>query len=243
MVKSIHVGVQLGMPTIGTDRDVTYNRFELPIEELRYMVEELMIECDGCGEKLRKGGKQHDTRDVYENPWDEYPTRTLDLHKEKYLSSGEECRDIPFIGYYYGDFHYEFCVDCCREIIVRNPNNGWHEFFRYEEEGPICLRCYEEGILKFGVEREDIEDGRLPGMFFDYGNPELKAAGYIEHGRYFVNSRSKDSVREEILKIMDAGYQVVIGYERLANTGDEGHISVHIKNVYSNKQEEVHGGK
>ena len=105
------------------------------------------------------------------------------------------------------------------------------------------MRCYEEGILKFGVERKDIEDGRLPGMFFDYGNPELKAAGYIEHGRYFVNSRSKDSVKEDILKIMDAGYQVVIGYERLANTGDEGHISVHIKNVCSNKQEEVHGGK
>ena len=67
-------------------------------------------------------------------------------------------------------------------------------------------------------------------MFFSYGNPEPQAEGYEPLGDRFVGRDSQaEAVRIEILNLIDTGYQVVIGYERMAIGGLEGAISLHSK--------------
>jgi len=41
-----------------------------------------------------------------------------------------------------------------------------------------CLKCYQELILENGVEREKLEEGFIPEMFFSWGNLEPIRAGY-----------------------------------------------------------------
>jgi hypothetical protein len=103
------------------------------------------------------------------------------------------------------------------------------------DDEEICLRCYQEKLLDEGheFEREKLESGQLPGMFFSYGNPEPKQAGYVDvpgFSNYFINDGDKaDRFRKRALELMDDGYKVVIGYERLAIGGSEGYVTLMAK--------------
>jgi len=83
------------------------------------------------------------------------------------------------------------------------------------------------------VEREKLEAGKIPGMFFDYGNHQALEKGYREFpgfADYFVNSQEKaDEFRNKALELMDHGYRVVIGYERMTVGGPEGYITLMVK--------------
>ena len=85
----------------------------------------------------------------------------------------------------------------------------------------------EEG-LEF--EREKLETGRIPGMFFSCGNTEAREAGYIEvvgFTNYFVGSReAADRFRKKALELIDEGQKVVVAYERLAIGGGEGYVTL-----------------
>jgi hypothetical protein len=106
------------------------------------------------------------------------------------------------------------------------------------DDEEICLRCYQEHIFENGVEREKLEAGEIPGMFFNYGNPEPKQAGYEEvpgFSDHFINDeRSADAFRRKALELMSSGYKVVIGYERLAIGGSEGYVTLMAKPYLSN---------
>jgi hypothetical protein len=84
--------------------------------------------------------------------------------------------------------------------------------------------------MEHGVDRESIENGTLPGMFFSGGNPEPLAAGYEPHGDRFV-SGDADAVCQEVLALMDSGRQVIIGYESMGIGGGEGTVSLHSKAI------------
>jgi hypothetical protein len=171
---------------------------------------------------LDKKARHSQTRCVYDTPWDEQDT-------EKPFCS-EECAEIYL---YEGDFSYFWCQPCERDICEQHPANGWQIQYRMYDDEQICLRCYQGLIFENGVEREKLESGEIPGMFFNYGNPEPKQAGYEEvpgFSDYFINDGDKaDRFRKKALELMDGGYKVVIGYERLAIGGSEGYVTLMAK--------------
>jgi hypothetical protein len=171
---------------------------------------------------LEKPALQSHSRYVYETPWDDYET-------EKFFCS-EKCADIYL---YEGDFSYFWCEQCEREICEQHPMNGWHIQYRIYNDEQICLRCYQALILENGVEREKLEKGQIPGMFFSNGNIEAKEAGYKEVSgfiHFFVNNQDKaDMFIKKALELMNDGLKIVIGYEKLAIGGIEGYVTLMAK--------------
>ena len=94
----------------------------------------------------------------------------------------------------------------------------------------VCLKCYEDLIIENGVERDKLEKGQIPGMFFSYGNLEPLHAGYREvegFTNFFISCQwDSDRFRKKALELMDEGKRVVIGYERMAIGGDEGYVTL-----------------
>ena len=206
-------------------------KFDRPLSEIRQMVADATVECDECWQPVRRGSKVSIDLELWSRPFDDAP-RTVTLHHDPTGDNYEVC-SARIYDTSYADFRYFDCEGCTRTICEQNPSNGWHTQYRIVGEcTQICLKCYEEQLMENGVDREDIEDGRLPGMFFSHGNPEPLAAGYEPHGDRFVNSTDRaDAVRREVLDLMDSGRQVVIGYESMAIGGLEGTVSLHSKAI------------
>jgi hypothetical protein len=103
------------------------------------------------------------------------------------------------------------------------------------DDDKICLSCYKDRFMEEGLEfeREKLEAGQIPGMFFSYGNIEAKEVGYKELSgftNYYVNTQERaDRLRKKALALMDEGKKVVIGYERLAYGGSEGYVTLMVK--------------
>ena len=171
-----------------------------------------MTECLSCEKDVVKGFSVG----VYDTPWDDV------IEVKKFCS--DECMEEYL---YEGDFSYFCCGICNREICRQNPSNGYHTQVKILGGEEVCLRCYEKYILENGIDREDFENGQIPGMFFNVGNNEVLDKGYEEVGCYFISglSRAKE-VCDEAIALIDDGYKVVIGYERLAITGGEGSITM-----------------
>jgi hypothetical protein len=166
-----------------------------------------------------KQARRSFTRFVYDTPWDDEET-------EKPFCS-EECADIYL---YEEPYAYFWCGRCEREICEQHPGNGWHIQYREYDGETVCLRCYQEAILEDGVEREKLEAGQIPGMFFSWGNSEAKQAGYEEvpgfTDFYIHDEESRKAFRDRAIELMDGGHLVVIGYERLAIGGSEGYATL-----------------
>lgn len=175
-------------------------------------------ECLMCGRQAR--GSQ--SRYAYDTPWDDRAT-------EKYFCS-EECGD-SFM--YEEPYAYFWCMGCDRQVCEQNPDNGWHTQYRDYKGAMVCLSCYQDMILSDGVERDELESGNIPGMFFSYGNTEAVEAGYREvagFDDFYIDSRENaDRFRKKALEMMDEGKKVVIGYERMAFDGSEGYVTMMIK--------------
>ncbi|MEW6664140.1 MAG: hypothetical protein AB1512_02820 [Thermodesulfobacteriota bacterium] len=174
--------------------------------------------CLMCGGMARESQIRH----AYGTPWDEEP-RTL------YFCS-DDCGDSHM---YEEPFAYFWCNGCDREVCEQNPMNGWHIQFRDYGDQKVCLRCYKDLILENGVERDRLEAGKIPGMFFDWGNKMALEAGYEpleEFSDFFIDSQKRvDQFRKKALELMDEGLKVVIGYERMAITGTEGVVTLLVK--------------
>lgn len=171
-----------------------------------------------------KPARQSQTRHAYDSPWDEN-SRTL-----RFCS--DDCGD----SYLYEEpWAYFWCEPCDREICEQNPANGWMVQYRRVDHQQICLSCYQDRLLEEGLEfeREKLEKGEIPGMFFSYDNLEAREAGYREvpgFMDYLVNSQGKaDRLIRKALKLIDQGKKAVIGYERLAIGGSEGYVTLMVK--------------
>ena len=117
-------------------------------------------------------------------------------------------------------------------VCEQSPSNGWHVQYRIENEcEQVCLKCYQENILEFGISRESVENGEIAGMFFNYDDPVLKDWDKFIEYRFIASGRDKDELLDEVLENMDSGYKVIIGYERLGIGGGEGSVSVYRKLV------------
>jgi len=188
---------------------------------LEFRADRLDIPCMLCGEKP---AIRSQTRYAYETPWDDEPVA-------KYFCS-DDCGDTYM---YEEPWAYFMCHSCDREICEQNPWNGWHIQYRMVDGEQICLKCYRERLLDEGLEfeRERLEDGEIPGMFFSYGNLEAKGAGYEGvpgFTDYHVDSQQRaDAFRKKALELLDGGRKVIIGYERLAIGGGEGYVTLMAK--------------
>jgi len=208
-----------GQPLPGYDEIIQNQTLTRALKIYHYLqdrADRLNEYCYSCSDRLARRSL---TRYVYETPWD-------DQEVEKLFCSD----DCEYNYLYGGDFSYFICGKCEREICGQNPRNGWHIQYRDYDDETVCLKCYEDLILTNGVEREKLENGKIPGMFFSYGNLEPKQAGYREvlgFTNFFIsNSEQTERFRKKALELMDKGRKVVIGYERMAIGGGEGYVTM-----------------
>ncbi|MCJ7645712.1 hypothetical protein MUO65_02225 [bacterium] len=184
-----------------------------------YLLERADRMDEDCMLCEKKKARQSQTRYAYDTPWDNEPVAKL--------FCSDDCGD-SFM--YEEPWAYFMCGKCDREISEQNPRNGWHIKYRDYDGQMTCLKCYEDLILENGVERDKVEAGKIPGMFFSYGNLEPIKAGYreVEGFRdFFVSCQwDADRFRKKALELMDQGRKVVIGYERMAIGGGEGYVTL-----------------
>ncbi|MBW1697573.1 MAG: hypothetical protein JRH18_23965 [Deltaproteobacteria bacterium] len=107
----------------------------------------------------KKSARRSHTRFSYDTPWDDEP--------QDKLFCSDDCADTYM---YEEPWVYFWCEPCEREICEQNPLNGWHIQYRDYGYERVCLSCYKDLILENGVERDKLESGHIPGMFFDWGN-------------------------------------------------------------------------
>ena len=162
-------------------------------------------------------GHVENMRDNDEEPYDSW---------KYYLSCAEVLKDGSW-----ADFRYFDCEGCNRTICEQNPRNGWHVQYRVDDEcgdyEQICLKCFQDRILEYGVDRDSIENGNIVGMFFSHNDPLLEGWDKFIDYRFINSSDSKDRLLNEVLENIDNGYKVVIGYETMGIGGGEGSVNVY----------------
>lgn len=173
--------------------------------------------CETCEKEF--GFPAPYSKDVYNTPWE------VTSHVHSYCS--EECEQADSPGYY--DFAPIHCDMCGRDIIERNPANGYMYQFRDLDGAEVCLKCYEEHILENGVDIEVFEKGQVAGMFFSGDNSEPIEAGYEKVEDYDdvkVNDGNKQAFLKKCIDLINDGYKVLVGYERMSIIGDEGFVTM-----------------
>jgi hypothetical protein len=118
------------------------------------------------------------------------------------------------------------CVECERVILKRNQINTLKPQYRDTIPSdefpclPVCLKCYNDHILKNGQERFEFEDEHgNPRMVVDsggsFGYQILEKYGYDEKS-WHVMSRVEDCTEcnFQALKLMDNGFQVIVNIRR-----------------------------
>ena len=158
--------------------------------------------------------------ELFDTPWDE--------DREVWFC-GDECEQLYRCS---GDFEYPECDSCGRAVCTQNPANGWHVQYRdHSEIGLVCLRCYQDEILKNGQPRSDYMGKSIcGGMFFSYGNLEPKKAGFSEvpgFSDFFICfPESASRYNAKALRLIDSGHKVLTAYERMAIGGLEGYVTM-----------------
>ena len=192
------------------------------------------VTCEECGLEGARGNMYK--LELYDTPWEDKP-RIAYVHKklparlkrDDYLKYMESCEElVEDTGW--ADFRYFTCQVCYRQVCRQNPANGWHSQVRVVGDEELCLKCYEEHILDNGVEREEFEEGHLPGMFFSGDNHEPLDAGYeCIMDNVFIGDPKP--VIAKALELIDRGHKVVIGYESMGIGGSEGAVSLFAKSI------------
>ena len=262
LLRSLPTSVTLAKrQKIGNDFDSYADELKKQLEAARvearrggilfYDVELKRLYCPSCGEGLLNvglrtcyvcDGRYHHTQmeelEIFDSPFDAVGT---DIHVCTEVREGSDhtCRSyLTSSGW--GDFHYQKCSCCERIICVRNPKNGYHTHFRDADEafGQICLDCYQNNILVNGVDKEQLKQGKLPGMFFRGDNRELHDAGFYRvKDSVFINSEaSAKSLADDALERMKSGHIVVLSYERMSTFGGEGYVSMWVRIPESKEQ-------
>lgn len=174
--------------------------------------------------------------EAFDSPWDDEPRTIYVCRDDVYTPSryNDDCFEL-LTDTGWADFRYFTCGGCFRLVIRQCPSNGWHSYVRIVNEcEEWCLRCYEEELLENGlndVGREALEEGSIPGMFFNEN--ELPDAGWEQVGEdRFINSeQSAHDLCDEVLNLMDKDFKVIVGYLSLGIGGGEGYVSLWKKGI------------
>lgn len=208
------------------------NVFDGPsIEELRATIEETRVPCWTC--ERERTPRAMIELEVFDSPWAE-AGRTIYVCRDgkpesRYVESCYEALTDPGVT----DFGYFECGPCGRLVIVRCPSNGWHAYQREAEDeagefiGYVCLACYERALFEEGCPRGAFEAGRIPGMFCDPS--QLRDHGFeIVDGYkdYYISGDRARTFCDHALTLIDRGQLVIVDYERLSITGDEGTVTL-----------------
>ncbi len=112
------------------------------------------------------------------------------------------------------DFGPEYCDRCERDVIKRNPRNGWRSYFlsdpEYPDDGQCCVACFQDYIFENGVPRERFEDRRVFCDFFSW--EDLTLHGYERHETYsgLDIAEDPDKFCDEMIMLIDQGYKIAL---------------------------------
>lgn len=170
--------------------------------------------------------------EVFDSPWED--GRTIYLCRDDVYTPSDYSEDCleQLTDTGWADFRYFTCDGCERLVISQNPRNGYMSYVRIVNEcDQWCLRCYEEELMENGLNeigRAKLEIGQLPGMFFSSGNHQLIDNGWEQVGedRYINSQDGAGETAVELIRLMDDGFKVMIGYESMGIGGGEGYISL-----------------
>lgn len=200
-------------------------------------------ECHECGTRRLKTNMYK--FQVWDRPFDEnYREIYVCIETPKAVKSGggslkyiDSCEELLTYSSW-ADFRYFTCIECERLICEQNPSNGYVIQFRILEDGysRICLKCYEEKLLRYGVSIEALEAGTLPGMFLN--DTDLRDAGFslMLDDKKVAGKDSAKAICDYGIEEIKRGRVVIISYERMAIGGLEGYVSLWSK--YPDKEEE-----
>ena len=178
--------------------------------ETVYLARTAYKDCKRCGTTCLEDTML--VQDVYQSPWDDKPK--LEYHCSSHCEEREN----------EGDFSPITCDACGSSIVQRCTSNGWHEYFRKLDGNLVCLKCYQEGLEKVGIDRADIVKGKAPGMFFNRG--ELADKGWHKIASYVLPGADMPRYQADCLAVIDAGGRIIVEYDRMAIGGLEGYITV-----------------
>jgi hypothetical protein len=197
------------------------------------MTKHMQVECRECGEK--KDVRAMYKYELYPHPWDEKPIIAYFCKQAKWAKKDrryhwlESCEDL-LTDSSWSDFRYFECDGCGRWVCEQNPDNGWMTQVRELGDGEIrfCLQCYQEHLLANGVDRDDVEDGKLSGMFMN--STELVGAGFErDDDFYYFHVRGRDDAKrvcKKAIELMDKGFIILFEYNSMSIMGDEGYITM-----------------
>ena len=219
---------------------------EIPMEEIKRQSiyntakQDNIVECYECENPIILDPKQENitytTMEVYDSPFDENG-KTIYLHLGNDDGYGDCLSKLEDTSW--ADFRYFYCESCDREIIRQNPKNGYMSFIRdlesdFQEIIEVCLKCYEEEIIKNGIPKSKFEQKQIAGMFA----PDAEKNGYQAvdgFQSYFINNQeSIEKYCNKAMELIDNGYKVLNDYERLGIGGGEGYITMFAKKVNEN---------
>ena len=159
-------------------------------------------------------------RQLYSTPWDKKPNIACFCNDECEQAYTDE-----------GDFSYQTCSTCGRDICVRNPSNGYlYQFRDADSDGDheICLQCYQNRYIKSGLSLDEINADKIPGIFFD--TDALLDAGYVkQESRIKVHSGNVSEVRDIALQYVNQDAKVLYDYDSMSILGDEGYINIWVR--------------
>lgn len=187
-----------------------------------------VIECAEFGIKIYKDLAY--MPELYSTPFDEKPAQ---LYFSSYFAF-----DCYYGMYYSKDFSYFYCNGCYRDICQENPANGWHTQIRYVDDEPMCTKCYEDMLMKDGINIEDILYKRqLPGSFFS--SEVLKENGFDVDGEFYhqqIGMGYSTTVSEDVLFNKLESHKerlsekiVIISYDSMAIGGLGGYVTLWTK--------------
>ena len=172
---------------------------------LRKMVEDRTchIQCNSCDKWIRED-RICNSLHYYISPWDSHP------EQHEYF-----CSDKCYEEAYYSDWSPQYCQECDRDIIQRNPENGWRSYFlsdpEYKDGDLICVACWQKKMIRYGHWDWHFEDDVFIHCDF-FNHDELEEAGYqkLKGGWFFIRDiTSKKEWAEFCKNKMNEGYQLV----------------------------------
>lgn len=191
------------------EADLGYSKVDKCSEFDIWMFEELAVESD-----------------LYDRPFD------LNPNSDKFVSwFARKC----MIGNVYSkDFMYYYCYSCNRHVCGQNPSNGWMSQVHIGDGYVECNKCYEERVLRDGI-NDDFDGDNIPGQFFNYSDVEEAGWEEVETGLLAGSGRrgyaDPSSVTGKIQKLIDEGWRVLVNYEDMAIGGLGGYVSLYKKNL------------
>jgi len=182
-------------------------------------------ECHTCGEKIKRG-QEFEELAIYDDPFLNKPS-TVRVHTGNDDGHGD-CLD-KMTDTSWADFRYFVCEDCGRIIIGQCPSNGWRSYIKERDGQQICIRCYQDDILKNGHNEKDFEDGHIPGDFFNESDLKKHCWGEERSHTHICGEKDAKSFCDLALTLIDEGKKVLVDYDAMGIGNSEGYVSLWAK--------------